>query len=327
MKKLFLILLLLTISWPVLAQSLDATYTFDATGTQISYSSDLKAELSDQLLIISNNSQRIVVGDYPFVNLLFLDAKNPDMSYVIKTIGKEVAGDDINPDEIYNFDVGGRNVAAYDFKGLQVPGSIFAIEFSNGGIGMLVTFNVKQEIEDAMLASFDSVKPIVNDVVVDPAKVPDKPTIHLFKSNGRVITPANWSVETHLNVNLEYLVVWPPKDDLRVILFDFSQLIPNGTDLKDVRDVSKVDWENDYGVSFADSQPQSYDIGEREAISYDIQVHSIQGTVNGKFIVMRFSSNDIVAAIIYGAMDSYTLEISQILGSFNDLDSTIGFQM
>jgi hypothetical protein len=317
MRPFLLFLLVTVLAFPALAQTLDDTYTLD-TGTQVNYPSNWDAEEADGLLILTRNDSRVLIVDYPLFSSIVVDQEEDVAAFAVEVIANEILGDEINPDEIYFFDSSdGRAVAAYDFDE-AVSGSLFAIEFTNGSMGMLIAVNVDEDFALEMLASFDNTEEISDDVSVSTREASDKPSLYIFEHEGRFLLPANWTLETRRYVDLQYTIVHSPDEDLTAMLFDLSALLPSGTELADVYEASEIDWEDNFGFELTDDA-EAYNIGEREAIAYPIEV----GRDDGLFIVLRFRNDSIAAAIVYGELDDYESELAFLLGSFNDLNASL----
>jgi hypothetical protein len=318
MRPFFLFLLLSVLALPAFAQDLDETYTLD-TGTQVNYPSNWDAEESDGLLIFTRNVSRVIVVDYPLFSSIVVDAEEDVAAIAVELISNEILSDEIDPEAIYFFEADGREVAAYDFDE-SVAGSVFAIEFTNGSMGMLIVINVDDDFALEMLESLDNTEEIADDVSVSSSEAGDSPALYLFQQEGRLLYPAGWRLESRRNVDLEYVVINPPDEDFTALLFDLSAVVPSGTDLNDVYEASAIDWEDSYNFELRD-EAEPYDIGEREAIAYPIEADN----EDGLFIILRFRNNSIASIIVYGALEDYEEELAFIVGSFNNLDASLDY--
>jgi hypothetical protein len=316
MKHFLLFLLLSIFALPTFAQNLDNIYTLD-TGTQVNYPSNWDAEETDGLLILTRNDSRVIVVDYPLFNSIVADEEENLAALAVEAIANEILRDEIDSEDIYFFEADGREVAAYDFDE-AVPGSVFAIEFSNSSMGMLIAINVDEDFALEMLESLDNTEEIADDVRVSSRDAGDSPALYLFQEGGRFLFPAGWHLESRRNLDLEYAVINSPDEDITAMLFDFSTVVPSGTDLNDVYDASTLDWEESFGLQLQDDA-EPYHIGEREAIAYPIEVDN----EDGLFIVLRFRNDSIATVIVYGALDDYEEELAFVLGSFNDLNASL----
>lgn len=321
--KRFLILILLCL-WvlPVAGQDLDARYEFE-TGTVIDYPSDWTDEEADQLLILAApNSSQIIVLDYPVVNIFLTENPEFSASDAVESITNELLGDEIDPTEIYSFELDGREVTAYDIE-LAVSGNVYAIEFSNGALGILVLVAIEEDLGLDILASFDNTEEVQNDVAIPSNSVTrNVPGAYIFQADGRFILPANWGIEARLLDEIEYAVLSAPDgDNATVMLFDLSNTLTSGTDLDVVLDELDIDWDDDFSFEI-DNSADAYAFGDREAIRYELSVDGQDGSL----IILRFTNNAIGLVAIYGDdTDNYAQDINQLVGSFNNLGSLLEF--
>ena len=324
MKRFFALLLLLVLVFPVIAQSDDFdTYEFE-TGTTLDYPDDWDSELVDGILVLTDSdTSQVLAIDYPFVFTLSDDGEEPTLEEAVEILTNILLDTTIDTDEIYTFKSGGRDVAAYDFN-FALSGSIYAVEFTNGAIGMLAIIEVDEDIENIMLESFDNSEEVVNDVALPSGRsseARDVPSVFLLQNNQRFVVPAGWELNVRQRDDIQYAILTIPDDDVTVQLFDLSETVTSGTELEDVLEETGIDWEDDFGFEI-DDDADDYNFSDREAISYDVEVDGSDGTL----IILRFADDAIGMAVIFGDdIDDYETEINQLLGSFNNLGAVLNF--
>ena len=147
MKMIWLFIVCVIFTVPVIAQDVDLTlYEFD-TGTTLTYPADWQDELTDGVLALSTNSPtQVLVLDYPLVNTLAEDGETVTLRNAVSALTTLLLDEQIDPLEIYEFSLEGRTIAAYDID-LTLSGAVYGVEFSNGAIGLLVTIELDQETE------------------------------------------------------------------------------------------------------------------------------------------------------------------------------------
>ncbi len=325
MKRIILLLCILCLSVPIVAQDdLTETYEFE-TGTTIDYPKGWEAEEVDGLVIIaSNDNRQIIVVDYPIVSVLPEDLEQVATG-AVEVLANTLLGTEINPDDIYTFELDNRVVTAYDIN-FSVSGFVYAIEFTNGAIGMIVTAEIDNDLSLDILSSFDNSQELTNDVALPIGRnsvVRDVPTVFLFESNQRFIYPANWIVNARRRDTLEYTTLSAPdNDDVTVQLFDLSQTITKGTELEEaLSTVEDINWEDDFDFAI-DNDFEPYVFGDRDAIQYELEVDGSQGSL----IILRYSDDNIGMVAIFGEdIADYELDIIQIIGSFNNLGAVLDY--
>lgn len=316
MKRILIVLLLLIV-FPTQAQN-DDTATYElGTGTTIDYPAEWETELLDGVLSFLDGAQSPgLVLDYPIVYTLSEEQANISSIDAVAVVTNLLLNIEIDRRDIYEFKMGVRNVVAYDFRG-GLSGSIFAVEFSNGAMGVLVTIDVDEDIENAMLSSFDSNEEIVTNARQSTNRNPaerDVPTILIFGNERRVVVPPGWDVSVRQEDDIQYMILNLTDNDLLIQLFDLSETITSGTELGEVLDSIDIDWEAVFGFEI-DSGANDYYFGDREAISYELRIDDAEGTL----VVLRFSDDTIGIATITGRnMSDYDMEINQIIGSYNN---------
>ncbi|MEL6306968.1 MAG: hypothetical protein AAFR81_18395 [Chloroflexota bacterium] len=310
----------------VSAQELEETYVFEETGTVISYPSDWTAELENQLLILAGSSgEQIIAIDYPLVNVLFPDNPAPTPAEAVAGVAEQALGASVDEDEIFTFDQDGREVTIYTID-LALSGSVLAIEFDNGTFGLLITVEVDEDIEDAIIASFNSTEEVASDVAIPSNSATggaSVPSAYIFQGDARFIAPTGWSITPRIRDEVEYVTLGAPdNDDATVILVNLSDAVTNGTVLSDVIDTLDFDWDDAFGVSIDEDSEDVYEQADREAIQYDVDVDGEDGTL----VVLRFTNNAIAVAIFYGDdADDYADDIDQLIGSFRNLGALLDF--
>lgn len=324
MKRILVLLVILCLSVPILAQAdLTETYEFE-TGTTISYPKSWVAEEADQLVIISSNSnQQVIVVDYPIVSTFPEDLEEVAAS-AVEVLANTLLDTTINPDDIYTFELDNRIVTAYDIN-LAISGYVYAIEFTNGAIGILVTVEMNDDLSIDILSSYDNSQEVTNDVAVPVGRnsvARDVPTVFLFQSNQRFIYPPNWEVNARQRDTLEYTILSAPDNaDVTVQVFDLSQTITKGTDLEEALDSMDINWENDFGF-IINSDFEPYIFGDRDAIQYDLALENGEGSL----IILRYSDDNIGMVAVFGDdLAAYQADINQIIGSFNNLGAILDF--
>lgn len=313
--------------WSVSAQDdLDETYTFDETGTVISYPSDWTANEDNQILIIAaSDTQQVIVIDYPLIGVLFQDNPTPTPTEAVAGVAEQVLGTAINQDDIFSFEQDGRQITIYDID-LALQGSVLAIEFDNGTFGILVTVELDPDTEDAIISSFNSTEEVANDVAIPSNSATggaSVPSAYIFQGNARFIAPAGWSITPRVRDEVEYVTLGAPEgDDATVILLNLSDALTNGTALSNVIEALEFDWDDAFSLSIDADSEAVFEQTDREAVQYSVDVDGEDGTL----VVLRFSNNALAIAIFYGDdADAYTSDIDQLIGSFRNLGALLDF--
>ncbi|MGB7339907.1 MAG: hypothetical protein WBC91_13510 [Phototrophicaceae bacterium] len=324
MKMIWLFIVCVIFTVPVIAQDVDLTlYEFD-TGTTLTYPADWQDELTDGVLALSTNSPtQVLVLDYPLVNTLAEDGETVTLRNAVSALTTLLLDEQIDPLEIYEFSLEGRTIAAYDID-LTLSGAVYGVEFSNGAIGLLVTIELDQETETNLLMSFNNTQDIVSDVTLPTGRnnqVRDEPSVFLLPTNQRFFVPSGWDLDLRQRDDLQYAVVSLPDADLRVQLIDLSEVVPKGTDLDAVINGDTYDWTEAFGVEVI-STSVTYHLGDREAVNYDVRVDNTDASL----IILRFSDDAIGVVVIIGEdRDAYETTIHQLIGSFNNLGAVLNF--
>lgn len=329
-RPFFFMLVLFSISWATLAvkaqDTLEETFEFES-GTTIDYPAGWSAVLENQLLIITDDSSQsqVIVIDYPFIPILFQNNTDPTPTEAVAGVAEQVLGESINEEEIYTFDIDEREITIYEID-LALSGAVAAVPFDNGVYGMLVTIDVPVDLQDAFIASFNSTGEVGTDVAI-PSNTDTAaaitPTAYIFQATARFITPVGWSITPRLRDEIEYTTLTAPDDaDATVVLIDLSEAVTNGTALSAVVDSAGFDWEDALGVTIDLDSETAFDLADREAIQYEIEADGTDGTL----VILRFSSNAIGAAVVYGTdVEDYATDVAQLIGSFRNLGALLDF--
>lgn len=315
MRHISIILLLLLITFPVLAQNDDYTsYEFD-TGTTLDYPAEWDAELDQGILALTLNSEtQALIIDYPIIYTLSEAEANISGRAAVEILANIFLETEIDRRDIYEFKIGVRNIVAYDTRN---RGSFFAVEFSNMATGMLVTIGINDDLENDLLVSFDNseeINPGLFLPAVDGNVTRTTPVVYVFESDQRVMIPVGWNIALSENDTSPVLILTVPDSDTRLQLLDLSTSVARNTDLEAVLDTVDIDLEETLDMEITSGAIDTV-FSDREAISYDVLVDGVEG----QLIVLRYADNDIGLVLVSGSDNApYQLEISQIIGSFNN---------
>lgn len=319
MKRLLtLILLLLLFAVPTLAQSAQ-TYTLN-TGTSINYPDGWNAEVSDNLVILTlGEFSRAIVIDYPVVEMLTNNTETT-LTNALLALGRDVLEVNITQSEIENYTVAGRLAERWNTQASGSALSLIAVNFDNGGIGMLITVGVSDLTLDEMVASFDNTNPLsaVNASTPGNIAAMDSSRLIFLNDGARFTLPQGWTGNIQATEITDIFRLAANEGDAQAVLINLLRVVNDNTALEDVLDASGLN-NADFGIEYTLGAATPVTIGDHAGLRYALDVTSAGQRISGEIVIVQYSEGGYGFFLAYGAdLETFRSDLNILLGSFNN---------
>lgn len=306
MKRLLVLIpLLLLLAAPSFAQA-SQTYTLDS-GTSIAYPSGWSVEQNDALVVLSRgNFSRAIVIDYPLVDMLTLNVETT-LANSLLALGREVLNVDINTGEIEDFVIAERDAARWDTRLNGGPATLVAVNFQNGGIGMLLTVGVSDGTLVDLLTSFDNLVPMTTQQMPttrNSVQAQVMPRLFFFEDGARFTFPANWTGSLQRISGLDAVSLQAPQAAVDVLMINLLGRVPNDASMNMVLEIAALDF-SELGLRLRITDAIPLTLGDHEAVRYYGTITVDGETVSAELTITQYSERG------YGLMLAYGEELAQ----------------